>query len=83
MANSGIKVEVGDLVVNEHDAASSSVSGLYIDGVKVVGVQGSNIADLTAITGGESPTEAEHNLVVTKVNAILTALEAHGLLASA
>lgn len=43
---------------------------------------GANIADLTAITGGESPTEAEHNLVVTKVNAILTALEAQGILAS-
>lgn len=38
------------------------------------------IADLTAITGGESPTEAEHNLVVTKVNAIITALEVAGIL---
>jgi hypothetical protein len=45
-------------------------------------VPGANIADLSAITGGESPTEAEHNLIVTKVNAILTALEAHGILAS-
>lgn len=32
------------------------------------------IANLAAITGGEAPTEAEHNLVVTKVNAILDAL---------
>jgi predicted RecA/RadA family phage recombinase len=38
------------------------------------------IADLTAITGGEAPTEAEHNLVVTKVNAILAALRIHGLI---
>ena len=43
---------------------------------------GANIADLAAITGGESPTEAEHNLIVTKVNAILTALEAQGILAA-
>lgn len=40
-----------------------------------------DIADLAAITGGESPTEAEHNLVVTKVNAILDVLEAAGLTA--
>lgn len=41
-----------------------------------------NIADATAITGGESPTEAEHNALVTKINSILTALENLGLLAS-
>lgn len=46
-------------------------------------VPSANIADLTAITGGESPTEAEHNAIVTKVNAILTALEAQGILLSA
>jgi hypothetical protein len=40
------------------------------------------IADLAAISGGESPTEAEHNLVVSKVNAILAALEAAKVLAS-
>lgn len=38
-----------------------------------------NIADLAAITGGEAPTEAEHNLVVAKVNAIIAALEAQGI----
>lgn len=41
------------------------------------------LADLAAITGGESPTEAEHNLVVAKVNAILDILEAHGLMKDA
>lgn len=41
------------------------------------------IADLAAITGGESPTEAEHNLIVTKVNAILDLLEYHGLMKDA
>ncbi|MGE0154801.1 MAG: DUF2190 family protein [Reyranellaceae bacterium] len=40
------------------------------------------IADLAAITGGEAPSEAEHNLVVTKVNDIIAALEAAGILAS-
>lgn len=38
-----------------------------------------SIADATAITGGESPTEAEHNALVTKINAILDVLDAAGL----
>jgi len=38
-------------------------------------------ADLTAITGGEAPTEAEHNLVITKVNAILAKLRTAGIIA--
>lgn len=37
--------------------------------------QQTKIADATAITGGESPTEAEHNALVTKINAILDILE--------
>jgi hypothetical protein len=41
----------------------------------------SSIADATAITGGESPTEAEHNALVTKINAILDVLDAAGLTA--
>lgn len=40
-----------------------------------------SIADATAITGGESPTEAEHNALVTKINAILDVLDAAGLTA--
>jgi hypothetical protein len=40
------------------------------------------IADATAITGGESPTEAEHNTALTKINSILAVLRAQGLLAS-
>lgn len=39
------------------------------------------IADLVAITGGEAPTEAEHNLIVTKVNAILAMLRVVGTIA--
>jgi hypothetical protein len=38
------------------------------------------VADLTAITGGEAPTEAEHNLVLAKVNTILARLRTLGLL---
>jgi hypothetical protein len=38
------------------------------------------VADLVAITSGDTPTEAEHNLVVTKVNALLAALRTAGLL---
>jgi hypothetical protein len=38
------------------------------------------IANLTAITGGDAPTEAEHNLIVTKVNALLAALRTAGII---
>lgn len=50
-------------------------------GVAVV-APSANISDATAITGGESPTEAEHNALVTKINAIIAVLEAQGLAAS-
>jgi hypothetical protein len=40
-----------------------------------------SIADAVAITGGEAPTEAEYNLLVTKINAILDALDAAGITA--
>lgn len=39
------------------------------------------IADLAAITGGESPTEAEHNALRVAVNGILAALRARGIVA--
>lgn len=41
-----------------------------------------HVADLAAISGGEAPTEAEHNLVVAKVNTILAQLEAAGIFAA-
>lgn len=44
------------------------------------GTQASAIADATAITGGESPTEAEHNALLGKVNAILAALRGVGII---
>jgi aconitase B len=50
-------------------------------GVAVV-APSANIADAVAISGGESPTEAEYNALVTKINAIIAVLEAQGLAAS-
>jgi hypothetical protein len=38
------------------------------------------IPDLVAITGGDVPTEAEHNLIITKVNALLAAFRTAGLI---
>ena len=73
MANAGVKVEFGDLVVNEHDAATADV-GLYIEAVKVVGAQESAIADIT--------TAADGTTAGTAVNAILAVLRAHGLIAT-
>lgn len=49
--------------------------------LKTVLTPEASIADATAITGGESPTEAEHNALVTKINAILDVLDAAGLTA--
>lgn len=46
------------------------------------GTQAAHIADATAITGGESPTEAEHNALVTKLNSVLAALRGAGIIAS-
>lgn len=46
------------------------------------GTQAGAISDLSAITGGESPTEAEHNAVRTAVNSVLAALRGVGIIAS-
>ena len=73
MANAGIKVEYGDLVVNDHDVATAAV-GLYIDGTKVVGAQGAAIADITPAADGTTAGSA--------VNTILARLRAHGLIAT-
>lgn len=50
--------------------------------ITAAGTQASAITDATAITGGESPTEAEHNALVTKLNSVLAALRGAGLIAS-
>lgn len=73
MANSGIKVAVGDLVINEHDAATADV-GLYIDGIKVVGAQAETIAAVTPAADGTA--------VGTAFNTLQAALKTHGLIAS-
>lgn len=43
--------------------------------------QAGAIADLAAITGGDAPTEAEHNAVRTAINSILAALRGTGVIA--
>lgn len=53
------------------------------EGDFATGTQVANITDAVAISGGESPTEAEHNSLVTKINSIIAALEAFGIAASA
>jgi hypothetical protein len=50
--------------------------------ITAAGTQAAHVANATAITGGESPTEAEHNLLVTKLNSVLAALRGVGILAS-
>jgi hypothetical protein len=75
MANSGIKVESGDLIVNEHDEAASSTVGLYLDGTKVVGTQEAFIAD----PSGGATQDAEARSAIAD---ILDLLIAHGLMAS-
>jgi hypothetical protein len=50
--------------------------------ITAAGTQAAHIANATAITGGESPTEAEHNALVTKLNSVLAALRGVGVLAS-
>lgn len=73
MANSGFKVEYGDTIVHDHDAATADV-GVYLAGTKVVGVQGAAIADVTP--------EADGTAVGTAFNTLLARLRAHGLIAS-
>lgn len=46
------------------------------------GTQAAHIADLAAITGGDAPTEAEHNATRTAINGILAALRGAGILAT-
>jgi hypothetical protein len=41
------------------------------------------LTDLVAITGGESPTEAEHNAVRTRVNVLTQVLRDAGLIPTA
>jgi predicted RecA/RadA family phage recombinase len=64
-------------------ANPTAVGRLLIVPTNLVGavVPSAAIADLVAITGGESPTEAEHNAMLAKVNLILAALRAKQIIA--
>lgn len=46
-----------------------------------VGTQQAAITNATAASGGDAPTEAEHNALVTKLNSALAALRAFGIIA--
>lgn len=63
-------------------AANSWFERQLVENDAATGTQASAITDATAITGGEAPTEAEHNALVTKINSIIAALEAFGITAS-
>ena len=72
----------GFLLGTAYNAAQSAdaVGEVLLAGAPAESLEGiqAAIADLVAITGGEAPTEAEHNLVVAKVNAILAMLRIRG-----
>lgn len=53
----------------------------YGGSITNAGVQASSISDLAALTGGDSPTEAEANADRTAINAILAALRGVGIIA--
>ena len=55
----------------EHQRPTEAVIDERLDGVLD---ENEAIDDLVAITGGQSPTEAEHNSVISTVNDILAAL---------
>lgn len=73
MADSYFKVESGDKFIVDHGgAAAAANAGLYVAGTQVVGPQQAAIADATSATD-----------VILRVNDILDALQAHGLIATA
>lgn len=71
MADSGIKVAVGDKIVNDHETATAAV-GLYVAGTKVVGAQAAVLADVTPAADGTA--------VGTAFNSLLALLRTHGLI---
>jgi len=46
------------------------------------GTQATAIADATAATGGDAPTEAEYNALVNKLNSVLAALRGASIIAT-
>jgi hypothetical protein len=50
------------------------VEGVVDERLDGIDSENTGIAPLVAITGGQSPTEAEHNLVIDAINDIIDAL---------
>jgi hypothetical protein len=63
---------VGSRGVHHHDAKQLNRHG----------IQAAAIADATAATGGDAPTEAEFNALVAKFNELLVACRGVGIIAS-
>lgn len=77
--NAKVHSDGPDELVIESGGSISIESG---GSITAAGTQASAIADLTAITGGQSPSETEHNLVITALNSALAALRGAGIIAS-
>lgn len=88
MANTYLRVQPGNEATSFHEAPDSPSEGLYVAGTQVVGPQqavvtaASTTADVGA-TFNQTNINAAINANGTKINAILTALKTHGLIASA
>jgi len=71
------------------EQGGSTMAVLAADGAAIKGqgsalgtpAQAAHIVAAVAITGGETPTEGEYNLLVTAINAIIVALENVGITA--
>lgn len=65
-------------------ANPTSTGSVLLNGTSPSALEGAQaaIADLVAITGGDAPTEAEHNAIVTAFNTLLAELRIAGVIAS-
>lgn len=68
-----------DTVLHQ-DLHEAIIDERVADALDGAGVANAAIDDLVVITGGEAPTETEHNLVVAAVNDILAALRNSGVI---
>lgn len=75
-ANGNLVVTSGATITVKSGASLALQSGASMTAPEA----GAYIADATAITGGQSPTEAEHNELITKINAILAILVNNGMM---
>jgi hypothetical protein len=77
METSGGGQHEGDIIPHQDD-----VEQVVDEQLERASSQGA-LTDLAAITGGESPTEAEHNALRTRVNVLTQVLRDAGLIPSA